>query len=950
MLFLNPWLLLAAAGVLIPVIVHLLRRQAAKPVDWGAMRFLMDTLSERRRRMEWEDLLLMAARCLLLALAALAIARPFVPPDSRLPWSLLLPLILVAIAVFGGSFVAGKRQTRGILRALAIIMLLGIAAMIFFEHSLNLRRFETSGRRDLAIVIDASSSMTRETADGKLFELAREEARRIISEAPRGTSFALIAGGPAPQRMSDTPLSHRADVLELLGEMKPLGGTFRAHEALGVASLVLAEGVHANKQIVVLTDGQRHGWRFGDAGAWTSLEEAWNSLPDKPKLLLRRLQTPDELRNAGIAGITSARTLIGTDRPTRIKVQVENTGSEAVAPGGVTLEIAGKPAGREALGLLIPGQSETVEFLHRFAQPGPQVVTARLDRADELPDDNRADLVVAPRKKLPVLLVDGRPTGSFLARAAGHTALALAPAGALLRGSSAGDKFLMDPKVVSASRLTEDLIEEAEVVVLADVPRLPTALADTIAGRLANGTGLLVITGPSTEPTFYNSWSGIDGPVLPLEIGSEAVDEDGVSPSPATFQHESLELFRDEAKSDLGKAVIRRWRTASERPGRGVMGAAFSNGDPFVAGRIYGRGRCLVASCAFDGRSGQLPGRTSFVPLVHELVSWTAGGGIDLNVEASWSPSVALGPASGGGLAAQYYKKQPGKNGRSMQRIDPAINFDWGQKGPWKNIPPNNFGATWTGRLVPPFDGEYLFEAEVDDRMSLRIAGRTVLETSLHEPRTGRTNLTGGSPVQVEIRYEEDDGDAFCRLYWTPPGGVRSLIPPSAWQPIGEQKAGEEFSAIDPLGKRRAAFVNLGRRGRELRIDGVAAPGLYQVELPDSLREEIGGLAKDAPLPLVVTHDIRESRREPMTGDDLTELRSHVDTLEPPSADEVLAVLSGRGYGKEITRVVAIAALALLVLESLLARWVSKSRRAGEELEIDFGDQGPIPFGKGGPR
>ena len=53
------------------MIVHLLRRQAAKPVDWGAMRFLMDTLSERRRRMEWEDLLLMAARCLLLALAAL---------------------------------------------------------------------------------------------------------------------------------------------------------------------------------------------------------------------------------------------------------------------------------------------------------------------------------------------------------------------------------------------------------------------------------------------------------------------------------------------------------------------------------------------------------------------------------------------------------------------------------------------------------------------------------------------------------------------------------------------------------------------------------------------------------------------------------------------------------------------------------------------------------------
>jgi hypothetical protein len=61
-------------------------------------------------------------------------------------------------------------------------------------------------------------------------------------------------------------------------------------------------------------------------------------------------------------------------------------------------------------------------------------------------------------------------------------------------------------------------------------------------------------------------------------------------------------------------------------------------------------------------------------------------------------------------------------------------------------------------------------------------------------------------------------------------------------------------------------------------------------------------------------------------------------------------VLTGRGYGREITRIVAIAALVLLVLESLLGRWVSKSRRAGEELEIEFGDQGPVSFGKGGGR
>ena len=48
MLFLNPWLLAGLAGVLIPIIIHLVRRQAAKPIDWGAMRFLFDTVAKAR--------------------------------------------------------------------------------------------------------------------------------------------------------------------------------------------------------------------------------------------------------------------------------------------------------------------------------------------------------------------------------------------------------------------------------------------------------------------------------------------------------------------------------------------------------------------------------------------------------------------------------------------------------------------------------------------------------------------------------------------------------------------------------------------------------------------------------------------------------------------------------------------------------------------------------------
>ncbi|MDB4619882.1 BatA domain-containing protein, partial [Akkermansiaceae bacterium] len=114
MLFLNPWILLGLAGVLIPVILHLIRSKAAKPYDWGAMRFLFDTVATRRKRMEWEDFLLMVTRCLLLALIALALARPFSPPDSQVPWLFVLPLALLGVAAFGGSFVLLSLKKRWI--------------------------------------------------------------------------------------------------------------------------------------------------------------------------------------------------------------------------------------------------------------------------------------------------------------------------------------------------------------------------------------------------------------------------------------------------------------------------------------------------------------------------------------------------------------------------------------------------------------------------------------------------------------------------------------------------------------------------------------------------------------------------------------------------------------------------------------------------------------------
>jgi hypothetical protein len=596
------------------------------------------------------------------------------------------------------------------------------------------------------------------------------------------------------------------------------------------------------------------------------------------------------------------------------------------------MEIGGKKAGEAPVGLLVPGQSETVVISHHFAKAGPQVVMAAIQASDDLASDNRSERVINVRGHLPVLLVDGNPSGTFFERAAGYPALALAPSSALIGGRPAGEGFLMDPRVVSVTALTPADLDDASVVVLADVSRLPGHLAGPLASKVAAGTGLIVIAGPRAEAEFYNSWTGTDGTLVPASLGSEAASADGISPAASTFEHEALDLFKK--GGDLETALIKRWRKTNALTAGAIQAAAFSNGDVMLASRSYGNGRVMLATCAFDARSGNLPARRAFVPLVHELVTWTAGTGVELNVLASWSPRIAL-PRSQGGLSGTYYNHRKKNPKALLQRIDPSIDFSWEDRGPAPKMPRDNFAVSWQGSLIPSLTGRHVFEAEVDDRIEVRIGDHPVMKLS-GGGWLGELDLDAGSPLPISVRYEEDEGNATARLFWIPPGGQKQIIPPSAFVPSTDPQS-ESLEAIDPLGLPRQATLRQSASGRDLSISGPAVPGIYQVSTGGAAVPDFD-LLSDGKLPMAVLRDPSESLFESMKEDDLALIRKHIDLLLPASVADMLGILQGKGFGREIWKWLAIPALLLLILESMLARWVSKSRRAGEVVKVDFGE------------
>ncbi|MCS7046770.1 MAG: BatA domain-containing protein, partial [Gemmataceae bacterium] len=75
-LFANPGYFAAAAALVsVPIIIHLINRMRFKRIRWAAMEFLLKAQKRNRRRLIIEQLLLLALRCLLVALVGLLVMR-----------------------------------------------------------------------------------------------------------------------------------------------------------------------------------------------------------------------------------------------------------------------------------------------------------------------------------------------------------------------------------------------------------------------------------------------------------------------------------------------------------------------------------------------------------------------------------------------------------------------------------------------------------------------------------------------------------------------------------------------------------------------------------------------------------------------------------------------------------------------------------------------------------
>lgn len=652
MTFLNLSMLIGLAALAVPVIIHLLNRSRPRPIEWGAMQFLLASMTARHRRVKIEDAILLCLRCLSLAFLALALARPFLPSLSAVPWVLILPGILIAVLCLGIATVLWpqERMRRRLLRIAAVMLVLAVLASLL-EQKIQARRWMTAaGGGDLVIVLDASLSMTLATDRQTTFARAVEEARSLITRARPGDAIALILAGPVPQALVRRPTSDRSELLQALErpDCKPAGGSMAALEALNLATAMLADGPNVSKTVVVLTDGQAAGWDPQAESRWNFLAEGFKTLPSPPRVICRRLPHPDSIRNALVSSMRLSRSVIGTDRPVKVEITLMNSGNVPIRPSMLEWVVDGKredqiPVAKD----LLPQVAEVFHFTYGFKTPGYHVVQARIAAEDDLPSDNVLGQIVHVMDHLPVLLVEGASSERFFFRkTASLLRVALTPREPAPGGGevSPAIPYLVSPTIVEAADIaTIRDLAAYRVILLADVPRLPAAEAARISAFVKGGGGLFIAPGTRADAGFYNSWQTSAGEtILPALLDKRAYPSDPLRLDLASFTHPAVQLVAQPEKSDARLGLVSGyWQVSPATAGKQVrVGARLESGEPWLMERQLGAGRVFMLPLAFDRRDSNLSVLKCFVPLVHEMVYALAESGIqDCNVMpgAEWA-------------------------------------------------------------------------------------------------------------------------------------------------------------------------------------------------------------------------------------------------------------------------------------------------------------------------
>lgn len=557
------WLLPLMA---VPILIHILIRQRLPRIRWAAQTFLMRALRKNRRKLLLETILLLIVRTLIVAAVVLVVLRP--------------------VARAGWRWLSGQRQ-----RTVSII------------------------------VLDDSASMA--ASDGVRSRLDRAVSRieQYLDELPAGSDVAVMLAADPPIDLVRQPTRDLGYVRQAISKLAARDSGTAIEESLTRAAERLKNESSPNRELLLVTDGQATSWRSDDA----KRRQAFAQAREIAELFI---MTVPETPSADVA-VTDVSIAGGPDAmipglacslwPTSISVKMKSFGHQESMTTTLDLFVDGQKVTRKEVAVP-PDQDYIVPLGHRFNSPGEHTIAVRCD-SDLYDRNNARSMVVRVRERISVLIIDGRPGTDPASSASGFLQVALWPTDPQEQASVP----LFDIRTVPTSGLETVQIGSFPLIILADVPALPTTALGQIKTAVRDGAGLLIIAGAQVDPAnlavmFSEGPSSILPVKLSAPINLQPTDQpiglvltEPLVPALAGFDDPTL-------MRALSLAGFRTLRPVGIVQGKNVQTwAKFTNGAAALVANAYGRGRVIYFGAPADRQGGEFPLSPAFVPFFQQL-------------------------------------------------------------------------------------------------------------------------------------------------------------------------------------------------------------------------------------------------------------------------------------------------------------------------------------------
>ncbi len=91
------------------------------------------------------------------------------------------------------------------------------------------------------------------------------------------------------------------------------------------------------------------------------------------------------------------------------------------------------------------------------------------------------------------------------------------------------------------------------------------------------------------------------------------------------------------------------------------------------------------------------------------------------------SPVSITTDGNGTGLTGNYFSDET-LTTPAFTRVDPRVNFAWGNRSPDPSIPNGGFSVAWTGQVQPKYSETYTFSTNTDDGVRLWVNGQLLVD------------------------------------------------------------------------------------------------------------------------------------------------------------------------------------------------------------------------------